>query len=1242
MMMPETKEEHIEGRMRMRNKIKGRIISIILVVTMLLNEVYASGFTSYASERYDTNNVDTEFATEGENADSEAGTEETDIGTEAAEDEQSDNNQDTETAVVTEDNTEEVQADTTDVEDGTSESDTSTESGTDENLNANSEDTEGSTEENIEEIMADDLIVDEDVILTENLTVGNLTINNKAVLDLNGYNVTVEGNCEIISGEVTVNKGEVYCMGDLSVDSDGKLTMNNINDYLFIAGELTLHGKAEMSAGVIELKGDFNANKSFQAVDNHKVILSGENKQTVTLNEGGFFATIELRNFSKEGIYVTYSFQADNIIDNDCIIQYADLNGVRGTKLSEDTTVDGLYYLIYDTLDLNGFTLTINGDLVQGGGNININGGKLIVNGDYRVQTRTEDEAGEVKYGNSTGSLIMNNSEDYLCVGGDYTNCNSNAQTGKLTNGIMEITGDVTVSKTAHSQAFVPEKEHVVRLTGSDKQEVSVYQNNDRCLADYNHIANLEMANTIEDGICFTTLTYVSGTVTQNENKAEGTMLAGISTYFTDNVYRGDIKYYSSFDGFNQEMTIYGNLTILYYYYMKNNLTIYGDLIGGANSSYTNFYMPSYSVYVYGDSKNINYVMQDDSVYAYIEGDFTGKYSDGMKKGTIEIKGNVNFENKMTTSGSNVIILSGDKLQTITNADKMNLATLEIRNTSEDGVYADTAIKKNKLIRNGCRLRYGDIEGEFGWTLNEDYVHEGDLVIVDDVLDLNGHTLTVHGSLIQLSGEIRINNGKLVIDDDYRMQSMLDNNGSVEYTKGTGTLTMNQTPDYIYVGGDFVNDTSVASELTAGTLEINGNFEGNNFTASKAHNLIFCGNSSQSITANSKTTFYNVEFMNTSEEGIIITGTVYVYGAVKDDSAKVDGCISIASGTTFVGGEFGGSIRTVGDWYIDDSIHIRGSLSNSKQITVSSGGKLTVDGNFDNYNNIKISGDVVVGGDYTAESQGSITMNEGNLIIYGNALFDNYSGYAIDMTHAKDYIHIYSDFSYIAYCSSRLSAGTIEIGKNVNIERYFSAGDSHKIILAGEDLQTIKMANDCSFGILELKNYSEAGVYSDTTFNKIKLIRNGCKLKYGDSDGVFGWKLTEDEIWEGNLILLDDTLDLNGHTLTVNGNIIQQSGEIKPNGGTLLVNGDYRMQTQQIIDDVETYGDSSARLNMNNSKDYVLINGSLYVQTSANHNDIITNGTIEITENIWIDNELNKNAFYMSGEAVLVGNCETR
>ena len=420
---------------------------------MLLNEVYASGFTSYASERYDINNIDTEFATEGENADSEAGTEETDIGTEAAEDEQLDNNHDTETVVVTEDITEEVQADTTDVEDGTSESDTSTESGTDESLDANSEDTEGSTEENIEEIMADDLTVDEDVILTENLTVGNLTINNKAVLDLNGYNVIVEGNCEIISGEVTVNKGEVYCMGDLSVDSDGKLTMNNINDYLFIAGELTLHGKAEMSAGVIELKGDFNANKSFQAVDNHKVIFSGENKQTVTLNEGGFFATIELRNFSKEGIYVTYSFQADNIIDNDCIIQYADLNGVRGTKLSEDTTVDGLYYLTYDTLDLNGFTLTINGDLVQGGGNININGGKLIVNGDYRVQTRTEDEAGEVKYGNSTGSLIMNNSEDYLYVGGDYTNCNSNAQIGKLTNGVMEITGDVTVSKTAIHQS---------------------------------------------------------------------------------------------------------------------------------------------------------------------------------------------------------------------------------------------------------------------------------------------------------------------------------------------------------------------------------------------------------------------------------------------------------------------------------------------------------------------------------------------------------------------------------------------------------------------------------------------------------------------------------------------------------------------------------------------------------------------------------------------------------------------
>ena len=73
---------------------------------------------------------------------------------------------------------------------------------------------------------------------------------------------------------------------------------------------------------------------------------------------------------------------------------------------------------------------------------------------------------------------------------------------------------------------------------------------------------------------------------------------------------------------------------------------------------------------------------------------------------------------------------------------------MELQNASDEGVYSETAIPKNQLIRNGCKLTYGDTEGIYGFTLQEDYIAEGELILLEDVLDLNGHTLTVRGNFI--------------------------------------------------------------------------------------------------------------------------------------------------------------------------------------------------------------------------------------------------------------------------------------------------------------------------------------------------------------------------------------------------------------------------------------------------------------------------------------------------------------
>ena len=73
---------------------------------------------------------------------------------------------------------------------------------------------------------------------------------------------------------------------------------------------------------------------------------------------------------------------------NGCVVTFPG-SEITGWTLSEDETFEGTLNLGGGVLDLNGYTLTVNGDLIHSGGTIDVNGGELIVTGDYRLQTAT-------------------------------------------------------------------------------------------------------------------------------------------------------------------------------------------------------------------------------------------------------------------------------------------------------------------------------------------------------------------------------------------------------------------------------------------------------------------------------------------------------------------------------------------------------------------------------------------------------------------------------------------------------------------------------------------------------------------------------------------------------------------------------------------------------------------------------------------------------------------------------------
>ena len=202
----------------------------------------------------------------------------------------------------------------------------------------------------------------------------------------------------------------------------------------------------------------------------------------------------------------------------------------------------------------------------------------------------------------------------------------------------------------------------------------------------------------------------------------------------------------------------------------------------------------------------------------------------------LELKGDFRqiityWEDNFIASGTNKVIFSGDKKQTISFASpKSHFNIVEFRNYSEEGIYCENGLNAAEVITNDCNITYNGSQMT-GWTLNSDMVIGEDLVLVGGILDLNGHTLTVTGDFIQSSGTVEINGGTLLIEGSYYMQSVrTQSNGTVKYDSGRGILKMTSEKDYIKVNGDFATSSiySHTDFLTAGTLEISGNFTQNN------------------------------------------------------------------------------------------------------------------------------------------------------------------------------------------------------------------------------------------------------------------------------------------------------------------------------------------------------------------------------------------------------------------------------
>lgn len=164
------------------------------------------------------------------------------------------------------------------------------------------------------------------------------------------------------------------------------------------------------------------------------------------------------------------------------------------------------------TLDLNGSTLTVEGDLIQTGGVLKVNNGTLIVKGDYNIT--------------NSSYLEMLEEDDKVIVEGDFLMASHNDHDNYLKAGRLEIKGDFRQKTTHDSYNFLTSGTHRVVLNGSEKQVVAF----DHPFGSYFNI--LEINNTSSEGVEFSS----SITITQlfNHHQNPFTLSDEANSYFND------------------------------------------------------------------------------------------------------------------------------------------------------------------------------------------------------------------------------------------------------------------------------------------------------------------------------------------------------------------------------------------------------------------------------------------------------------------------------------------------------------------------------------------------------------------------------------------------------------------------------------------------------------------------------------------------------------------------------------
>ena len=349
---------------------------------------------------------------------------------------------------------------------------------------------------------------------------GQLSTNSSSVFDVGSADVSVSGGVSMLSGsriKMTTAGGKLTVLGTYTSDPN-----NDVGD-------------TWMTDGVLELKGDLLAtngccSQSFRAVGNHITRFSGSGAQTINFALTGNYSASTFGRVEFTGgntvtlasnmrVHGTVSVTSNTTITGagKTLFHIGALTTTAGTSLaglaSTQQNGGGTFPLIAGTpppaLDLvGGFTATLPSAAVTFPGNLAIHGNAIL---DLEGKSLTVSGT----FGMHSGSRVkMVNPAAYMRVDGTYTSDpNSDVGDTFMTDGVLELKGDLLATNGCCSQSFRAVGNHLTRFSGSGAQTINfAFTDNDS----RSTFGKVEITNSSASGFSTASGMRVLGALTNN------------------------------------------------------------------------------------------------------------------------------------------------------------------------------------------------------------------------------------------------------------------------------------------------------------------------------------------------------------------------------------------------------------------------------------------------------------------------------------------------------------------------------------------------------------------------------------------------------------------------------------------------------------------------------------------------------------------------------------------------------